>query len=163
MTSSRLVTAAQMFNKLSMSSVKDYEGRVRNICPLKYWSLAFHSCTFLFERLEHFLCCFTQNFSFVILHNNHNMHLFCTWTHSPSQCIVFPHLLPFYCWSTQRGTREVLSWRCYTRFDSTTRAWDETVDFHLLLYIHVSRWLGWSLFLFSYVRDASDDVTEPSL
>lgn len=57
----------------------------------------------------------------------------------------------FYCWLTQRGTCEVLSWHCWhpVWFYHMCLGWN-VCWFSFALYIDVYKWLVWSLFLFSY-------------
>lgn len=116
---------------------------------LKCCSLAFFFSFSSFSWDSFLTLCFTQDFDLVI-HFTH----WCSCTYFVSihhSYMVFPcFLLPFYCWSTQRGTCESWANIC---FHSATCAWDETFDFFIIIcFVHYTNDQFKLLFSFSFVQ-----------
>lgn len=111
-------------------------------------SLPLYKCWFLFSLfIVYYLFFFFKRFVtlfYIMFHSglwfilhNVNYHAlilfkFCTWDIPFHSMFVFSHLLPFCCRLTQRVDQKSSVDIADIRFDSTTCAWDETLNFLLL-------------------------------
>lgn len=103
-----------------------------------------------FKRLGNFITlCFTQDFDLTF---HAFMSKCCKWNHSHVHYVLL--FLPFYSWSTQRGTCEVLGWSHWhpVWFYHMCLRW----NLWFFLYIYVYKLLIWSFFSCVHILAGKD-------
>lgn len=140
-----------------------------HLIPAPFLFLNF--CTFLLLKDRDtffFTLCFTQDINLEIFFRIQPT-ITCTYFVNILHMKSFPfsvhlsfcHFLPFYCWLTQRGTCEVLSWRHWhlVWFYHMCLRWNSLLFF---CSVHICIQMTWSLFSCVHVltRKDSNGVTE---